>query len=281
MGRILESFNHCKGLWKIIFAIYFFQLLLAATVGLQMKQVLDSSIGNSLSVRHLVDGFDYTVFSDFVNVHGGSFSVLYGQMRWMVLIYLIFASFISTGLIYVLAKNSKEYDDFFKGGAIHFGRLLILDILFALATLIIVGISFGTIGVLFNIAPTEFDTELVFLRLALGIGLLATFFIIILTIWKIKIKFHYLDSEEGVLRSVGQGFRTMWKDKWKSIFYSILFLFITILLLFINHLVGNLPMIIMIVIQQLFMLFKILWRIMYYDVLGKMVDPMKVAKWGE
>jgi len=268
MRRIVESFQHAKNLWKVILAIYFFQMLLASTVGLQMTQVLDASIGNSLSLKSLVDGFDYTVFSDFVNVHGGSFSVLFGQMRWMAMIYLVFASFISAGLIYVLSRRSKDYGDFFKGGSHYFAKFFFIDIIFLVVIIVIVGVSLGTIGTLFNIAPTEFDTELTFLRWALVIVILAILLITVLTLWKVKSKFHYLNSDDGIWGSVGQGIKGFWGHKWKLLSYSILFLSLSLILLYLNHLIGSLPIILMIIIQQSFMLFKILWKVMFLDVVG-------------
>ncbi len=114
--RIVSGFRTSLGLWKIVLAIYIFQFLLAATVGLQMNQVIEASIGNSLSIKELEKGYDYTVISDFINNHGGSFTPLLGQMRWMTLIYLVFASFISAGLLFVLTKKSDNYLDFFLGG---------------------------------------------------------------------------------------------------------------------------------------------------------------------
>lgn len=265
--RIVSGFRTSLGLWKIVVAIYIFQFLLAATVGLQMNQVIDASIGNSLSIKELEKGYDYTVISDFITNHGGSFTPLLGQMRWMTLIYLVFASFISAGLLFVLTKKSDDYLDFFKGGARYFGRFLVLDVLFALVIALIVGVAFSFIGYLFGIAPTTFDTELPFLRLAGITILLAVLFTTFLIVWKVFIKIHHIESEELVLRSVVHGFKSFWRHKWKAVFYSLVFLLVSLVLIYSNHKVGSLPILIMIFVQQVFVLFKIFWRIMYYDVI--------------
>ena len=268
MKRVVDSFKVVSRMWKVILFIFVFQLLLASTVGLQMMKVLDESIGNSLSLDKLQNGFDYTVFTDFMNVHGGSFVVLYGQMRWMVLIYMIIASLISTGLIYCLIHRLVKVSDFMNGGVAHFMKLFFVDLLFSILILGIVGVSFALIGMLFGMAPTSFDTELVFLRWTLFIGLVAILLIIILTLWRLKTKFNYIQTEEGIFRSLSSGWKAFWRSKWTYVFLTLFYLTISILLLLINYAAGDLPLIIMIVVIHIIALAKVFWRVSFYEVIG-------------
>ncbi|MEE9373407.1 MAG: hypothetical protein V3V00_10175 [Saprospiraceae bacterium] len=268
MNKIGEAIRECQGLWKVVLAIYLFQFILVSTVGLQMKQILDASIGNSLNINDLHKGFDYTVFNDFINVHGGSFSVMYGQMRWMVLIYFIFASFISGGTIYLLSQKRTTLTDFFKGGLTFFWKFLLLDIVFTFVILAILGIVLFIIGQLFNIAPTQFDTELVFLRWTLLISIISIFLIVTLTIWKIHIKFSYIDSQRSLFHSVGSGLQQFWKNKWTEVGITFLFLALSVLLTVANYAIGDLPLLPMIILIQSIMGLKIFWRMVYYWVIG-------------
>ena len=268
MERIITAIKEAQSLWKIILCIYAFQFILAATIGLQMMQVLDASLGNSLSLEKLESGFDYTVFTDFVNVHGGSFSVLYGQMRWMVLTYLIFASLISTGIIYCLIHKSSQISDFFKGSLQMFFKLFIVDVVFAILILAIMAISFALTGMLFGIAPTSFDTELVFLRWTLLISIIALLLIFVLTLWKIHIKFKYIKSDQRIFNSIGSGFKSFWANKWRYIAYTFFFLIISLILISMNYAAGDLPLFPMIILIQFIALIKVFLRIVFYKVIG-------------
>ena len=266
MGRIITGLQKAQRLWKIVLAIYFFQFVLAATVGLQMMQVIDASIGNSLSIRDLMKGYDYTVITDFLNHHGGSFTPLIGQMRWMVGMYLVFASFISAGVMYVLTMKSEDYLDFFKGGAKYFGRFFILDSVFTLIIVAILGLGFSLVGYLFSIAPTTFDTEIPFLQWTLFVLFCALMIIIVLIGAKTFIKIHYLSSDDSIIKSIKEGIGSVLTNVWRIIIYSMIFFLVSILLIYVNHQVGNLPLLIMILIQQTIIVFKILWRVTYYSV---------------
>ena len=266
-SQLIRAIRESKEFWRLVLAIFGFQFILASTVGLQMMQVLDASLGNSLSIEKLRTGFDYTVFTDFVNTHGGSFSVLYGQMRWMVITYLIFGSFISTGVIYCIANNGRHLSDFFKGGVQYFFKLFLVDIIFAFTSVVVLGVSFAIVGMLFGIAPTSFDNELVFLRWTLLIAILAIILIVFLTIWKIKIKFNHIQSDSGIWSSIGRGLKLFWRDKWKDMGYTFIIFGVSILLLVLNYAAGDLPLFIMVIIIQLIALIKVFWRIVFYHVL--------------
>jgi hypothetical protein len=107
--------------WKITSIVYFFQLCIALTLGLQVMKVMDASIGNSLEINKLVQNYDHTVIRDFLKMHGGSVSPLIGQLRWLIIIYLFFAVFIDAGLLFCARKETKATgQDFFQGGAKYF-----------------------------------------------------------------------------------------------------------------------------------------------------------------
>ena len=52
--------------WRIAAIIYFIQLCLAMTLGMQAHSVLESSIGNSLEINKLLAQYDHTVLTDFL-----------------------------------------------------------------------------------------------------------------------------------------------------------------------------------------------------------------------
>jgi len=270
MKSLLSHIAHCITYWRIILLIFSFQFILSSTIGLQMNQILDSSIGHSLSLEKFKEGFNYTVFQDFMNAHGESMSALFGMMKWLVMIYLIFSTFITAGSIFSLSRDDDSISTFFQGGVRYFSRFLLLDIIFLVFILICWGIGFATIGYLFGIAPYRFDNELVFLRWTLLIAIVLFFLTSALTIWKISAKFHFIEKMEGsgLFQSVKQGFKSFWRSKWSLWFLAFVFLAISILLSVITFAAGSTPLLVMILVTNAVLILKIFWRLVFYKTIG-------------
>ena len=121
---LIESFKYGinTGLrhWRTALIGYVFQLLLVFTVGMQIYQVFEASIGNSLGINELMDGFDDTVVSDFIQVHGASLSPLLGQLRYLFLVYLVFSVFINAGLLFAVSEEKPGWVSFWEGGKKYF-----------------------------------------------------------------------------------------------------------------------------------------------------------------
>lgn len=108
--RSLRAVLRCyKGL---IALIYLIQIALASTIGLQVYQVIEASIGHSLSLEILIDKFDYSTFYDFFNIHGASLSPLLGLLRWLILLYLLISVFIQAGAMGLFLHYSGSFWQF-------------------------------------------------------------------------------------------------------------------------------------------------------------------------
>ena len=81
--------------WRITASVYLIQLGLSLTLGIQIYEVLQASIGHSLEINKLMHGYDHTVLTDFLKVHGASITPLLGQIRWLLLLWLLFSVFIT------------------------------------------------------------------------------------------------------------------------------------------------------------------------------------------
>lgn len=127
--------------WKIVLLVYVLQLLLAVPLAMQVWHVLEASIGNSLEINKLLAGYDHTVFSDFLNVHGGSITPLIGQLRWVMLVWALASIFINGGILYTLVKQSPNWLAFWMGGATYFFRFAKMAGIFLVLLLLWTGIT--------------------------------------------------------------------------------------------------------------------------------------------
>ncbi|MCC7466217.1 MAG: hypothetical protein IT261_08115 [Saprospiraceae bacterium] len=111
--------------WRIAAVVYVLQLALAFTIGMQVFEVMESSIGHSLSLERLLEGYDHTVMTDFLKVHGASITPLIGQLRWLLLVWLLFSVFINGGLLFsVTSPDAPTVGRFWQGGSKYFGAFL-------------------------------------------------------------------------------------------------------------------------------------------------------------
>jgi hypothetical protein len=127
--------------WNIVLLVYALQLLLAVPLAMQVWHVLEASIGNSLEINKLLSGYDHTVFSDFLNVHGGSITPLIGQLRWVLLVWALGSVFINGGVLSTLVNKTPNWLSFWAGGALYFFRFAMVGVAFLLLFLLWTGFT--------------------------------------------------------------------------------------------------------------------------------------------
>lgn len=273
MGSILID-NICSSVryWKAILIVYFIQLLLASTIGIQVYQVIEASIGNSISANHLLEGFDYTVVHDFINRHGGSISPLIGQIRWLVFVYFIFGIFLNAGLLNNVIEKKNSWNHFFIGGATYFFSFFKLALffvplfLFWFAILWIPLLAFGT--TLLETLPNEkyYFCILSITALVFFIG------IAFIIIWTLIAKISIIKNNYTVWKSITHSFKWVRARYFNThILYFILCIFLIIvssLFYLLSHKVGMVSLVTIVLMffaQQAFILFRIYWRCVLYN----------------
>jgi len=137
---IKNSFLTGLRFWKIVLLVYFLQLLLAVPLAMQVWHVLEASIGSSLQINKLLAGYDHTVFSDFLKVHGGSITPLIGQLRWVLLVWALASVFINAGVLSTLVNKTPTGSAFWSGGAMYFFRFAKIAGIFLLLVLLWTGV---------------------------------------------------------------------------------------------------------------------------------------------
>lgn len=271
MGQVLHSIQSSLGYWKIIMIVYCFQLMLALTIGLQVYDVLDASMGHSVSMHELLDGYDYTIINDFLLYHGASITPLVGQLRWLILVYMVFSVFINAGILYSLVIKESSWKIFFSGGAQYFFVFFKLLIFFLPVTLIWTCILwlpfFKNSTWLLEYLPTE----KVFFGLAIAILIIYIFGLAFLNIWMVMSKLEILHNKGKVIHSIKKGIKVTFMKFFQShfIFYFMMFLVLVVSLF--NAWITRscsittwFAILIMLVSQQLILLFRLTCRYAYY-----------------
>ncbi len=276
----LQSFSLVQRQWRISSIVYFFQWCLAMTLGMQVYDVLNASIGHSLEIKQLLSHYDHTVLMDFLKVHGASITPLIGQLRWLLLAWLLFSVFMDAGLLYCISKKSALALDFWLGGASYFFSFLKISLLFLGMMLIWTGLIWGPVLIYLEPSLAYFPSEqysvwLVILFLVLYILGLAE-----LLIWSVLSRYILMDKGGKIFHCLVSGRRIMGKSKGR--FLGVLLAFggaqIVLIALYWGldagiGMTSSAGILILFIIQQAFVFFRIQLRQMMYAGLYYLAAP--------
>lgn len=277
----LSSFSNAIRQARITAIVYFVQLCLALTLGIQVYDVLKASIGHSLEINKLLVHYDHTVITDFLKVHGASITPLIGQLRWLMFVWLIFSVFINAGLLYCAITFAKQERAsaraFWQAGADYFFPFLKICLVFLLVALIWSGIIFIPIALYFEPSIEYFPSEVYTVWSVLFLLFLYLFGLMILFIWSVNSRIYKIRTGARIVASLKNGWKIFWKQKGRFIALMLGFVGILILLFAVSFLLDNwigmhstTGVLLLFVLKQAFVFFRIQIRQMMYAGMGKL-----------
>lgn len=158
--NLIQSYKTTLQQWRITAIVYGIQLALAFTLGMQVYEVMKASIGNSLNLNSLLQHYDHTVVMDFLKVHGGSITPLIGQLRWLLLVWMVIAVFLDAGMLYTAALPQQASGRvFWEGGARYFFKFLGISLFFLLLLLIWTGLILLPLAMMIQPSLEYFSSE--------------------------------------------------------------------------------------------------------------------------
>jgi hypothetical protein len=211
---LIKGFKIANKQRRIAAIVYFIQFCLALTLGMQVHNVWESSIGNSLEINKLLKNYDHTVISDFLKVHGASITPLIGQLRWLLLVWLIFAVFLDAGLLLCASKPKKAAAKlFWSGAAKYFFSLLKISLLFLVFALVWSALIFVPIGLYLQPSFEYFNSEKYSVVLVVLMVMLYFSGLAFLMAWSVLSRLYKIEKDSTVWQSIRQGWKKFWSNK--------------------------------------------------------------------
>ncbi len=268
-----EGFKNTGKHLPMVFLIYIINLILALSIAIPFFSLLKDGFGHSMAHEKLMQGFNYTVISDFIKHPGKILTALNPALKTAILLFFIVSIFLTGGILNNLRSNRYLASDFFTGAAYYFYRFLrlsiymiILQLIFAVAVYLPMGLIIG--GVMDSLTTEKaiiFIVEIAIIIHLFFMGLL----IMISDYTKFRI----------VLSDTNRVLAALWKST-RFVFNHFLRTYGLFLLLFISvaawiglyfgikSIVGfttTAGLIIMFFVQQIFMLGRSWFRIWLFD----------------
>ncbi|WP_146624408.1 hypothetical protein [Larkinella arboricola] len=98
--------------WRMVLWLYGVNFLMSLLVLLPAYATLRREMGTSLEYLKLLNGFDFTVYSDFRHSHGAATDSLLTVGFWLGLLYLLISVFFSGGMLRQLASATDRRQTF-------------------------------------------------------------------------------------------------------------------------------------------------------------------------
>lgn len=264
-------------LWRPAVIVYILQWSLAFTVGMQVYDVLEASIGHSLELNKLLTHYDHTVITDFLKVHGASITPLIGQLRWLILAWLLFSVFIDGGLLYCAQRPDQAgWKAFWQGGAAHFFPFFRIAMFFLAAALGWSLLLWGPVLPFIEPSVQVFPSEKYTVGMILAVLALWLFGLALLLLWSLLSRLESMENGLGARRSIRAGARRL-RNRFRG-FLGLMALFTGLQLLLAglyNLLECNTGMVTPVLIGMVFLLqqgyvfLRIQLRIMLYAAVSK------------
>ena len=257
--------------WRSILLIYFIQLIFAVFLAIFTYRKLEIGLGNSLELDRLTQGFDRTVFSDFINQFPEIVEAIQNRFSWLILVFLIVSIFLHAGLLGNIKKQKYEISDFLKSGIKYFLKFMGVAIVAITKTIAILALIWIPFTKWVGDPLQTFHSDKTFILTAIAFVILSVLLVIIIWIWSVLTRYEIIE-EIGFIESA----KSAWKDIRKSFIkyftVGILIFLLHILLTWLYTLVVDdwgaakwFCILGLVFIQQLFSLCRIWIRVFAYS----------------
>lgn len=219
MNPLVSSFRQTRQLTRLLWLIYGITLVLGLLAALPFFNTLKVEDQDSLAFLNLLNGFDYTVFSDFMHRSGRAVSPLVSVGRWLGLVYIFLSVFFAGGILVRFSQPANRFNTglFWEGCAHYVGRYLRLSGVTLLFVVVGAGIWL-VIGSLVSVAVSDLYTE----RGLFWIG--AVFFVLfvvtatlLLCIGDFAKVLMFREDKRGAFRAFGQAGRLVLRNPSKTV----------------------------------------------------------------
>jgi len=293
MNALTTSFRQLIGSLRFVWLIYAVTLVLGLLVALPFYNTLQAEDQNSREFLKLLDGFDYTVYSDFMHRSERAISPLLSVGRWLGVLYIFLSIFFTGGILMLFSSGNRRIGvgEFFAVCSAYVGRYVRLFgvvLLFVLAGAVIWLVIGLLAGVLLSNALTERG---LFWVSAVFFGLFVLSATLVLCIGDCAKILMFRDDEQRAFRAFGQAGRLVLRNRVRL--YGLYWLFIGIgtalfgLYFLLDGLISmrNWPTILLLLIIQQALIFgrvglKIWWlgtAAIVYDALPKPAAARVIA----
>ncbi len=214
MNALSIALRQTLGSGRLLWLIYGITLVLGLLAALPLYNTIKVEDQDSTAFLNMLNGFDYTVYSDFMHRSGRAIHPLLSVGRWLGILYIFLSVFLAGGILLRFSQPSARFSAglFWQGCSHYFGRFLRL---FGV-TLLFIGVGAGlwlVTGSLVSVAVSDTFTERGLFWI--GAGFFALFVLtatLLLCIGDYAKVLMFREDEHNALRAFGKASRLVLRN---------------------------------------------------------------------
>ncbi len=254
---------------RMLFILYFSNLVMALLLALPFMGFLKNSFGSSMLTKNLLEGFDFTAFSNLIYYHKDGLDAILGNIKWVLVAYFLLNIFLTGGIIRTLNKEKFTTGNFFSGAAYNFFRFLGLSLIMMVVQLVFILLVYIPVGLIFESLGENLANEISYYYW--GIGAFTFHLLIFLLISMIGdyAKFYLvLNDSFNIFKGFWKGVRYVFSRFLKTYFLYLFLLFIPGVVMYVYwyyekdmKMATGIGILIVFAMQQAFILLRVFLRV--------------------
>lgn len=257
---------------RVIWVAYALQVFFGILVALWFSGLLQSSLYHSINFETLLSGYDHTVISDWRNNHPQLVSAIMNMFSWMTLLFIPVAVYINGVLLHALITKPLDIKASLASGLRTYLPFFLVTLIALIAVLIW---AILTLYPMINLIQNVFDATLsepgLLIRYLIG-GIVFYLGVIFILNWSITARTLYLRTSRSMWKCMRSSFKEVFRKPLQTIGTTTLFMILQVLLIAgylwledQSGMISPLWVVVFFLVQQLFVLIRILWRLMLYS----------------
>ena len=253
---------------RMLLILYFANILMALLLALPFFSALKSNAGHSDFLNSMLQGFDYTTYSELMFNSGKAFSAILGGVKWIVLTYFLLSAFLTGGIIRTLNEDKFSTSSFFGAGAFSFFRFLGLSLIVALFQIIFLLLVFVPAGAYIRYHFVDFQSELTAYYIGFSaLGIYTIIFLIISMIGDYGKFYLELNNSFNIFKAFWKGIKYVFRHFLKTFILYLILLIIPAIIMYVYLYLENdikmatsIGILLVFLMQQAFILLRVFLR---------------------
>jgi len=220
---------------RMLFILYASNIFMALLLALPFMKFMNNSLGNSKLLENVLQGFDFTVFSNLMFYHADGIAVIIGSIKWLLLAFFILSIFLTGGIIRTLNKEKFTTSQFFAGAAYNFFRFLGLNIIVIFVQIIFALLVYvPMVLIINNLGQDAGYTELSYYYVVISAFVLHLLIFLLISMIGDYAKFYLvLNDSFNIFKGFWKGVRYVFKNFLKTYFLYLFLLFIPAVIMYV------------------------------------------------
>lgn len=259
---------------KMVLVLYAINLVIAIPLTMAWRSVILAGLGDSLASSRLREGLDFTVFQDFMKIHGEGLSAVLYQISWFMIISMLVNTFLAGGILGAIRDEREKFSasSFFSDCGKYFIQFLRLFLIFVVLLFLAAAVFGALVGIADDALTKNVTSEIT--DLWVNVSALVVFLIPLTVILMVadyaKIGV-VLSNERSMLNSAWRSTRFVFRRFARTLGLEILMVTIPIVFfamyLSLDLAIGmtsGLTIFVMMVIQQIFMISRAWTKVFFF-----------------